>query len=263
MFCAIKDDVINAGASFEDSEVVVDDNLVTSRKPEDLPAFCRAAMKRAGGIAGTDCLSSAGAAISVHGLRKSYGDFEAVRGIDFEVAPGEVFGLLGPNGAGKTTTVEILEGLRPRTAGDGFGSGLRSRRAGAGAEGPHRRVACKPPTCPTRCGCTRRWRCSPRFIAAASTAINCWTRLKLTEKKNAYYSKLSGGQKQRVALALALINDPQVLFLDEPTTGLDPQVRLEIHSLIEELKRGQAHDPDHHALHRRGREAVRPRGHRG
>ena len=90
--------------------------------------------------------------------------------------------------------------------------------------------------CPTRCAFTRRWRCSPRFIARSIDRDGCSTRLKLTEKRNSYYSKLSGGQKQRVALALAMMNDPQVLFLDEPTSGLDPQVRLEIHGLIEELK---------------------------
>jgi ABC-2 type transport system ATP-binding protein len=131
-------------------------------------------------------------AIVVRGLRKSYDGLEAVKGIDFHVNAGEVFGLLGPNGAGKTTTVEILEGLRPRSAGDVTVLGFD----------PERQTL----------------------------------RLQLWEKKDAFYATLSGGQKQRLAIALALINDPQMLFLDEPTTGLDPQARLEIRDLIEELR---------------------------
>ena len=174
-------------------------------------------------------------AIQVRGLRKSYGDFEAVRGIDFEVAPGEVFGLLGPNGAGKTTTVEILEGLRPRSAGEatvlGFDPGIEVRalkdRIG---------VCLQATNLPDKVTVHEALEWFSAFYSRHANCDRLIDRLQLTEKRNAPYSKLSGGQKQRVALALALVNEPELVFLDEPTTGLDPQVRLEIHGLISELK---------------------------
>ena len=174
-------------------------------------------------------------AIQVRGLRKSYGDFEAVRGIDFEVAPGEVFGLLGPNGAGKTTTVEILEGLRARSAGEatvlGFDPGIEVRalkdRIG---------VCLQATNLPDKVTVHEALEWFSAFYSRHANCDRLIDRLQLTEKRNAPYSKLSGGQKQRVALALALVNEPELVFLDEPTTGLDPQVRLEIHGLISELK---------------------------
>jgi ABC-2 type transport system ATP-binding protein len=174
-------------------------------------------------------------AIQVRGLRKSYGDFEAVRGIDFEVAPGEVFGLLGPNGAGKTTTVEILEGLRSRTAGEamvlGFDPGVEVRalkdRIG---------VCLQATNLPDKVTVKEALEWFSAFYSRHADCNRLIDRLQLSEKRNAPYAKLSGGQKQRVALALALINEPELVFLDEPTTGLDPQVRLEIHGLITELK---------------------------
>jgi ABC-2 type transport system ATP-binding protein len=174
-------------------------------------------------------------AIQVRGLRKSYGDFEAVRGIDFEVAPGEVFGLLGPNGAGKTTTVEILEGLRPRSAGEatvlGFDPGVEVRalkdRIG---------VCLQATNLPDKVTVHEALEWFSAFYSRHADCNRLIDRLQLTEKRNAPYAKLSGGQKQRVALALALVNEPELVFLDEPTTGLDPQVRLEIHGLIGELK---------------------------
>ena len=174
-------------------------------------------------------------AIQVADLHKSYGDFEAVRGIDFEVAPGEVFGLLGPNGAGKTTTVEILEGLRPRTSGDvkvlGFDPGVDVRtikdRIG---------VCLQSTNLPDKITVRESLALFAAFYSRNIDNDKLLQRLQLWDKRNQFYSKLSGGQKQRVALALALVNDPQMIFLDEPTTGLDPQVRLEIHSLISELR---------------------------
>ena len=174
-------------------------------------------------------------AISVRGLRKSYGGLEAVRGIDFEVGEGEVFALLGPNGAGKTTTVEILEGLRPRTSGDvnvlGHDPGIQvnelKQRIG---------VCLQATNLPDKMTVREAMVLFAAFYNRNVDRDHLLSRLQLWEKRNAFFSKLSGGQKQRVALALALLNDPQLLFLDEPTTGLDPQVRLEIHSLIQELK---------------------------
>ncbi len=176
-----------------------------------------------------------GSVISVRGLRKSYGDFEAVRGISFEVYPGEVFGLLGPNGAGKTTTVEILEGLRQRSSGEtivlGYDPGLETRQI------KDRIGVCLQATnLPDKIKVHEALSLFAAFYSRSIDLDKLLERLQLSEKRNEYYSKLSGGQKQRVALALALVNDLQLLFLDEPTTGLDPQVRLEIHGLIQELR---------------------------
>ena len=174
-------------------------------------------------------------AIHVAGLRKSYGEFEAVRGIDFDVAPGEVFGLLGPNGAGKTTTVEILEGLRPRSSGDvkvlGYDPATETKsikdRIG---------VCLQSTNLPDKITVRESLMLFSAFYSRNVDIDKLIDRLQLSEKRNEFYSKLSGGQKQRVALALAMVNEPQLFFLDEPTTGLDPQVRLEIHTLISELR---------------------------
>jgi ABC-2 type transport system ATP-binding protein len=174
-------------------------------------------------------------AIYVRGLRKSYGSFEAVKGIDFEVHPGEVFGLLGPNGAGKTSTVEILEGLRPRSAGEvsvlGFDPDRQKKQL------KDRIGACLQATnLPDKITVREALDFFGSLYSRKADVNSLLHRLQLEEKRDAGYATLSGGQKQRLALALALINDPQMLFLDEPTTGLDPQVRLEIRDLIEELR---------------------------
>lgn len=180
-------------------------------------------------------MSETGPAISVRNLRKSYGGFEAVCGIDFKVRPGEVFGLLGPNGAGKTTTVEILEGLRPRTEGEvsvlGFDPGVQANQL------KDRIGVCLQETnLPAKIRVHEALDLFAAFYSRNTDRDKLLERLQLVEKRNEYYTKLSGGQKQRVALAIAMVNDPQLLFLDEPSAGLDPQVRLQIHTLIEELR---------------------------
>jgi len=174
-------------------------------------------------------------AIYVRGLRKSYGSFEAIKGIDFEVYPGEVFGLLGPNGAGKTSTVEILEGLRPRSAGEvkvlAFDPDRQKQKL------KDRIGVCLQATnLPDKITVQEALRLFGAFYSRNVEGDSLLKRLQLWEKKDAAYGTLSGGQKQRLAIALALINDPQLLFLDEPTSGLDPQVRLEIRDLIQELR---------------------------
>ena len=173
--------------------------------------------------------------ISARGLRKSYGPLEAVKGIDVEVHAGEVFDLLGPNGAGKTTTVEILEGLRPRSGGEVTVLGFdpdRQKQVLKDRIG----VCLQATNLPDKIKVHEALALFGAFYSRNVDGDALLRRLQLWEKRDAHYTTLSGGQKQRLALALALINDPQIIFLDEPTTGLDPQVRLEIRDLIEELR---------------------------
>jgi ABC-2 type transport system ATP-binding protein len=174
-------------------------------------------------------------AIFVRELRKAYGPVEAVRGLDFEIQTGEVFGLLGPNGAGKTTTVEILEGLRPRSGGQvsvlGFDPEKQKQQL------KDRIGVCLQATnLPDKIRVREALHVFSSFYSRNVDGSQILKRLQLEDKRDAFYSTLSGGQKQRLALALALVNDPALLFLDEPTTGLDPQVRAEIHGLLEQLR---------------------------
>ena len=174
--------------------------------------------------------------VHVRGLVKRYDAFEAVKGVDFDIQAGEVFGLLGPNGAGKTTTVEVLEGLRPRNAGEvtvlGVDPGLDTRQL------KDRIGVCLQATnLPDKITLREALHLFGSLYSKSVDGDALLKRLALWEKRDAPYGKLSGGQKQRLALALALINDPQMLFLDEPSAGLDPQARLEIHELVQQLRR--------------------------
>jgi ABC-2 type transport system ATP-binding protein len=176
--------------------------------------------------------------VHVRGLTKSYGEFQAVKGLDFDIFPGEVFGLIGPNGAGKTSTVEILEGLRPRNSGEVTVLGFDPQRDTARLK-DQIGVCLQATNLPERITVREALTLFASLYSKTIDGDGLLKRLMLWEKRDAPYGTLSGGQKQRVALALALINDPQMLFLDEPSAGLDPQARLEIHSLVQELRREQ------------------------
>ncbi len=173
--------------------------------------------------------------IAVQALTKTYDKVEAVKGIDFQVSPGEVFGLLGPNGAGKTSTIEILEGLRPRTGGEATVLGFDPDRQNQQLK-DRIGVCLQATNLPAKIRVQEALDLFGSFYTRRVSSEQLLQRLQLWEKRSAFYETLSGGQKQRLALALALVNDPQLLFLDEPTTGLDPQIRLEIHGLIEQMK---------------------------
>ena len=173
--------------------------------------------------------------IAVENLQKSYGAVQAVRGVTFEVREGEVFGLLGPNGAGKTSTVEILEGLRTPDGGRVEVSGLDPQKSGDRYKQEIGAVL-QSTALPEKLRVIEALNLFSSFYSRRRAAGDLLRRFGLAEKRTAFYQHLSGGQKQRLALALALVNDPKVLFLDEPTAGLDPQVRREMYDIIEELK---------------------------
>ena len=167
---------------------------------------------------------------------KRYGDVEAVRGVSFSVEEGEVFGLLGPNGAGKTSTVEVMEGLRVPDGGRISVCGIDPQKNPTGLK---REIGAtlQSTSLPDKLKVGEALRLFAGFYKRTRNPDDLLKRFGLEEKRNAFYNQLSGGQKQRLALAMALVNDPRVLFLDEPTAGLDPQVRREIYDIIEELKR--------------------------
>jgi ABC-2 type transport system ATP-binding protein len=176
------------------------------------------------------------AIIAVEELYKSYGAVEAVRGITFEVQQGEVFGLLGPNGAGKTSTVEMLEGMRTPDRGKVRVCGLDPETSGTKFKMKIGAVL-QSTSLPDKIRVKEALDLFAEFYADRNDTNALLERFQLTEKRNAFYKELSGGQKQRLALAMALVNNPEVVFLDEPTAGLDPQVRREIYDIIEELRR--------------------------
>jgi len=176
--------------------------------------------------------SSIDAAVSVAGLWKRYGATEAVRGISFEVAPGEIFGLLGPNGAGKTTTLECILGLRLPDSGSIRINGLDIKASRA-----KRLIGAQLQAAALQDKITPRQALElfGSFYPQSFGAEELLLRFDIESKADAAFATLSGGQKQRLFLALAVINRPAVLVLDEPGAGLDPQARRTIHSLIREV----------------------------
>jgi ABC-2 type transport system ATP-binding protein len=174
-------------------------------------------------------------AIEVSSLKKAYGSLKAVDSISFAVEKGEVFSLLGPNGAGKTTTIEILEGLRERDAGDVKVLGLDPWKSGYGL---HEKIGVIPQGFKFVDYATPKEAVGyyAELFGVKVDAEAILRRVILEDSANVYFSRLSGGQKQKMGLALALVNDPELVFLDEPTTGLDPQARRAVWEVIRNLK---------------------------
>ena len=176
------------------------------------------------------------AALRVRALRKVYQDVVAVNGVDLEVPPGQCFGLLGPNGAGKTTTIEICEGLTVRDAGDVEVLGMRWE-TDARALKQRLGIQLQETQLSDKLTVDETVRLFRSFFDKGPTPERVIALVQLEEKRRSRVGTLSGGQKQRLALACALVGDPEILFLDEPTTGLDPQARRQLWDLIEEFKR--------------------------
>jgi ABC-2 type transport system ATP-binding protein len=160
---------------------------------------------------------------------------EAVRGLDLTVEPGECFGLLGPNGAGKTTTIEIIEGLTPATAGDVELFGMRWGRDDAAIKG-RIGISLQETRLPEKLRVRETVTLFRSFYRRGPAPDEVLRRVSLEEKATAYVGKLSGGQRQRLAVACALVGDPDLLLLDEPTTGLDPQSRRQLWGLIRDFR---------------------------
>ena len=178
---------------------------------------------------------SATPVVRVTGIRKTYGKTVAVDDVSFEVQPGEIFGLIGPNGAGKTTTMECVEGLRRPDRGriEVFGldptRDIRALQDRIGVQHQEAQLQKR----------IKVWEAVDLWSALYSTSLDgdrLLDQLGLTEKRNAWFMTLSGGQKQRLFIALALINDPELVFLDELTTGLDPQARRAIWTLVRAIR---------------------------
>lgn len=173
--------------------------------------------------------------LEVNQLRKSFGDVQAVNGISFAVEPGEIFTIIGPNGAGKTTTLEMIEGLLPPDDGDiRFGS-LNWAKNGDQIK---QDIGVQPQSSALFDLLTveENLKLFATFYSHSRSAEEVMDMINLTDQRNRHVKKLSGGQKQRLAIGLAMINDPNIIFLDEPTTGLDPQARRNIWDIILKLK---------------------------
>ena len=178
---------------------------------------------------------SGSAIVEVQDLRKRYGQVEALRGVSFQIHQGEVFGLLGPNGAGKTSTIEILEGLREPDSGEVRVCGLEPARESLKLK---QRIGAQLQNTilPDKVRVEEALNLFAGFYDRAVSIDDLLKQFGLTDKRRAFYETLSGGQKQRLALALALVNSPELVLLDEPTAGLDAMVRRDIYALIEQLR---------------------------
>lgn len=177
-------------------------------------------------------------ALRCKGLVKRFADVTAVNGLDLEIFAGECFGLLGPNGAGKTTTVEILEGLTAQTEGT---VEILGQRWGAGDDRALRErigVQLQETQLSEKVTVEETLRLFRSFYKRGHSVEEVIRTVALEEKRNARVGKLSGGQRQRLAVACALVSDPDLLFLDEPTTGLDPQARLSLWDIVEKFRAG-------------------------
>ena len=199
-----------------------------------------------------------GASLLLCGVKKAYADVRAVDGLDLEVAQGQCFGLLGPNGAGKTTTIEICEGLTAADEGMVEVLGLKWR---AGADELRQRIGIQlqETQFPDKLTVEETLRLFRSFFKRGISVDESIETAQLEEKRKSRVGGLAGGQKQRLAMACALVGDPELLFLDEPTTGLDPQARRHLWDLVDRLKQCRANDYSDHTLHGRGGAAVRPR----
>ncbi|REK74704.1 ABC transporter ATP-binding protein [Paenibacillus paeoniae] len=173
--------------------------------------------------------------LEVQNLRKSFGDVRAVESISFSVEPGEIFTIIGPNGAGKTTTLEMIEGLQPPDAGSiKFGDKSWDKDA----EQIKYNIGVQPQSSAIFDLLTveENLELFATFYPQSRSAAEVMEMINLTDQRNRHVKKLSGGQQQRLAIGLAMVNDPQIIFLDEPTTGLDPQARRNIWDIILKLK---------------------------
>ena len=174
--------------------------------------------------------------LKVENLRKSYNGVDVVKGISFEVEEGEIFGILGPNGAGKTTTLEMIEAMRPIDGGTATIAGIDV----AGNPWQVRRIIGVQPQAPAFQDKTKLTEIIELFAAAYGERVNPMEFLedvKLGEKAGSFVESLSGGQKQRLSIAAALVHSPKVFFMDEPTTGLDPQARRNLWELVEHVRK--------------------------
>jgi len=173
--------------------------------------------------------------IIANDIRKKYEDIDAVNGISFQVRRGEIFGMLGPNGAGKTTTVEILEGMRNADSGEAIIDGINVKK--------------DPKSVKSIIGVQLQQNAFfdnlklseivgmyAQLYETKVDPVEVLSRVGLEGRKNSKYAQLSGGQKQRLSIAVALVNDPVILFLDEPTTGLDPQARRQVWALVKKIR---------------------------